>query len=214
MLSSRQAGTRRVLRAFSTSAPTPFKAYIGSAPIQYPDTVTLTPTDTAVYVKGPLGETSVPRMPFVRLEEQTPRTLLVSVEDAGIREQRNMWGTTRTLIANAVTGMTVGFTLPVYLVGVGYRTALEVDPKGKREGWSGQRFNMKLGFSHTVYVPIPDYIKAEVPSPTKMVLFCLSKEKLGQFAADVRKIRPPEPYKGKGIIVGNEIIRMKRMKKK
>lgn len=108
-----------------------------------------------------------------------------------------MWGTTRTLIHNAVMGMTEGYTLPVYLVGVGYRAAIEPDPRGTTEGNSGQRLNMKLGFSHAVFVPIPAYIKADLPLPTKIVLSCTDKSQLGQFAANVRKWRPPEPYKGK-----------------
>lgn len=108
-----------------------------------------------------------------------------------------MWGTTRTLIFNAVMGMTEGYTVPVYLVGVGYRAAIEPDPRGTTEGNSGQRLNMKLGFSHAVFVPIPAHIKAEVPLPTKIVLSCTDKSQLGQFAANVRGWRPPEPYKGK-----------------
>ena len=85
----------------------------------------------------------------------------------------------------------------MYLVGVGYRAALEDDPRGARPGWSGQRLNMKLGFSHSVYVPIPDYIKIEIASPTKIMASCTDKQVLGLFTASVRKWRPPEPYKGK-----------------
>ena len=108
-----------------------------------------------------------------------------------------MWGTTRTLINNAIIGMTEGFTVPLYLVGVGYRAALEDDPCGTTEGNSGKRLNMKVGFSHSVYVPIPKHIKAEVPLPTKIVLSCTDKHQLGLYAAKVRAWRPPEPYKGK-----------------
>jgi large subunit ribosomal protein L6 len=127
----------------------------------------------------------------------SPDTLALSVENAEIKKQRSMWGLTRTLIQNAVTGMTEGFTVPLYLVGVGYRAALEADPRGDVEGTSGMRLNMKLGFSHPVIVPVPDHIKAEVPYPTKIVLSCTDKHQLGLFAARVRKWRPPEPYKGK-----------------
>jgi large subunit ribosomal protein L6 len=139
----------------------------------------------------------------------TPDTVTLSVENAEVKKQRSMWGLTRTLIQNAVTGMTEGFSVPLYLVGVGYRAALESDPRGKCEGMSGMRLNMKLGFSHTVIVPVPDHIKAEVPHATKIVLSCTDKHQLGLFAARVRKWRPPEPYKGKvsGLIVFQVVSR-------
>ena len=106
-----------------------------------------------------------------------------------------MWGLTRTLIQNAITGMTEGFSVPLYLEGVGYRAAIEPDPRSAES--NGRRLNMKLGYSHSVLVPIPSYIKAEVQSPTVILLSCLDKQKLGNFAATVRRWRPPEPYKGK-----------------
>ena len=170
---------------------------IGRQPITIPPTITLAPSPTAVSVKGPLGETSVPLMPFLKLTNTAPNTLAVSVENPKERKQRSMWGLTRTLIQNAIVGMTEGFTLPVYLVGVGYRAALEADPRGKGEGRSGQRLNMKLGFSHAVFVSVPEHIKCEVPLPTKIVLSCTDKHQLGLFAAAIRRWRPPEPYKGK-----------------
>jgi len=136
-----------------------------------------------------------------------PDTLALGVENAEIKKQRSMWGLTRTLIQNAVTGMTEGFTVPLYLVGIGYRAALEADPRGEVEGSSGMRLNMKLGFSHPVIVPVPEHIKAEVPYPTKIVLSCTDKHQLGLFAAKVRKWRPPEPYKGK--VGGSVVLRLK-----
>lgn len=131
----------------------------------------------------------------------------ITVAEPHARKQRSMWGLTRTLIANAVTGMTEGFTVPLHLVGVGYRAALEPDPRPAaiiaREGGDAigkgppMRLNMKLGYSHSVLVPIPPYIKAEVPIPTRIMLSCNDKQKLGLFAAKVRNWRKPEPYKGK-----------------
>lgn len=108
-----------------------------------------------------------------------------------------MWGTTRTLIHNAIVGVTEGFTVPVYLVGVGYRAALEDDPRGTTQGGSGKRLNMKLGYSHSVFLPVPTHVKVEVPLPTKLVLTCTDKHQLGLFAAKIREYRKPEPYKGK-----------------
>jgi len=124
-------------------------------------------------------------------------TLALNVEDSANKIQRQMWGLTRTLISNAIVGMTEGFSKPIYLVGVGFRAALEEDPRGQLEGGSGMRLGLKVGFSHTVYEPVPPHIKAEVPTPTKITLFCTDKQKLGLFAAKVRQLRPPEPYKGK-----------------
>jgi len=135
------------------------------------------------------------------LDFLTPDTLTLSVENAEVKKQRSMWGLTRTLIQNTVTGLTEGFTVSLYLVGVGYRASLEADPRSKVE--SRTRLNMKLGFSHPVIVPVPQHVKVEVPHPTKIVLSCTDKHQLGLFAAKVRKWRPPEPYKGK---VGGHLI--------
>jgi large subunit ribosomal protein L6 len=187
------------LRSFSTTAcrSSNFVSNVGKQPITIPENVALEHQPTGLSVTGPLGTTHVPFPEFVKLDWSVPKTLTLNVEDKVVKRQRSIWGRTRTLISNAITGMTEGFTKPMYLVGVGYRAALEDDPRGKRPGWTGQRLNMKLGFSHPVYVPIPDYIKMEVISPTKIVASCTDKQVLGQFAARVRAHRPPEPYKGK-----------------
>ncbi|TCD65112.1 hypothetical protein EIP91_003086 [Steccherinum ochraceum] len=209
---------RHSLRTFSSSAPHhAHVSNIGKQPIQFPPTVTLTPTTSpshALAVKGPLGTTSIPLHPYTQLEFPEPQTLAVSVENPKEKKQRSMWGLTRTLIQNAIIGMTEGFSTTLYLVGVGYRAAIEDDPLGNREGWSGKRLNMRVGFSHQVFVPIPDYITATIINPTRIGISCTDKHKLGLFAAKVRKWRPPEPYKGKGIFVGNEQIRIKAVKKK
>ncbi|KAI0051152.1 ribosomal protein L6 [Auriscalpium vulgare] len=202
-------------RLFSSSAAARgHTSNIGKAPIKFPPTVTFAPSPTALSVTGPRGTTSVPLEPYMAIAFPAEDTLALSVQDAEQKKQRSMWGLTRTLINNAVVGMTEGFTVPVYLVGVGYRAALEEDPRGTTNGGSGMRLNMKLGFSHTVYEPVPAHIKAEVPSATKIVLSCTDKHLLGLFAAKVRKWRPPEPYKGKGVFVGSETIRIKAVKKK
>ncbi|EPQ54478.1 ribosomal protein L6 [Gloeophyllum trabeum ATCC 11539] len=205
----------RHLRCFSSTARNHgHTSNIGKQPIKIPPSVTVDPTPTHIAVKGPLGSTSVPLEPYMKIAFPEPGSLSIAVENAEEKKQRSMWGLTRTLINNAVVGMTEGFTVPLYLVGVGYRAALEDDPRATQEGGSGQRLNMKLGFSHSVLMPIPSHIKAEVPAPTKIVLTCTDKHQLGLFAAAVRKWRPPEPYKGKGIFIGNEQIRIKAVKKK
>ncbi|KAF5369584.1 hypothetical protein D9758_002678 [Tetrapyrgos nigripes] len=203
------------IRSFSSSAPAgKHVSHIGAKPIPIPPAVTFNTSPAAISVTGPLGSTSVPLHPFVSITFPQQNVMEVAVEDAEIKVQRQMWGTTRTLISNAITGMTEGFTVPLYLVGVGYRVAMEDDPRGTQDGGNGKRFHMRVGYSHSVYVPIPPYIKAEVPHPTKIVLSCTDKHLLGLYAAKVRSYRKPEPYKGKGIFVGDEKIRIKNVKKK
>lgn len=189
---------RHAARCFSSSAPAHgFTSNIGKAPIKIPPSVTLAPSPTSIAVTGPLGSTAVKLEPYMSLSFPEPDTLALAVEDATKKNQRSMWGLTRTLISNAVVGMTEGFSVPLHLVGVGYRAALEDDPRGTTDGGNGQRLNMKLGFSHSVLVPVPAHIKAEVPAPTKILLSCTDKHQLGLFAAKVRGWRKPEPYKGK-----------------
>ena len=189
---------QRAVRCFSSTRPTHgYTSHIGKTPIPVPPSVTLNTTPTRLEVTGPLGSTFVPLEQYMHLTPAANGVVALSVDDATQKKQRSMWGLTRTLINNAVVGMTEGFSVPLYLVGVGYRAALEDDPRGTENGGNGKRLNMKLGFSHSVFVPIPPHIKAEVPTATKIVLSCTDKHQLGLFAAKVRKWRPPEPYKGK-----------------
>jgi large subunit ribosomal protein L6 len=189
----------QAIRFFSSTAARPhgFISYIGRKPIQFLPSITLDISPTSIAVKGPLGETSVPLEPFIKISHPQSGMIQLAVEDPKSRKQRQMWGLTRSCINNAVTGMTEGFSVNLYLLGVGYRAALEDDPRGMEEGGNGKRLNMKLGFSHPVYVPIPADIKAEVPTATKITLFCTDKQRIGQFAAEIRQWRKPEPYKGK-----------------
>ncbi|KAM6494164.1 Ribosomal protein L6, alpha-beta domain containing protein [Amanita muscaria] len=202
-------------RCFTTTARAQAHlSHIGREPIKVPSGVKLSKTQHGLSITGPLGSTSLPLKPFVQITYPESDVMSVAVEDSGVKEQRQMWGTTRTLIANAITGISEGFTVPLYLVGVGYRAAIEADPRGTADGGCGKRLNLKLGHSHNIYVPIPPHIKAEVPSAAKIVLSCTDKHKLGLFAAKIREFRKPEPYKGKGVFVGREQIRIKSSKKK
>ncbi|KAG8932855.1 hypothetical protein FRC03_000154 [Tulasnella sp. 419] len=181
---------------------------------------------------GPKGQTAIPIESFIKLTHETPEdlakdkkkkstasslpagsTLLsVAIENSEVKKQRQMWGLTRTLIANAVKGLTEGWVVPLKLVGVGYRAAVENDPHS--QDGKGLRLNMKLGYAHAVYVPVPEGITVETPQPTRIVLRGTDKNQLGMFAAQIRNWRKPEPYKGKGIFVGNETIKLKAVKKK
>jgi large subunit ribosomal protein L6 len=190
-------------RAFSSTASRSGRNHIGRAPIPLPPTVSITRNASSITVSGPLGTENVPTEPFISLSESTEEStkyLSLLAEDPTEKKQRQIWGTTRTLVANAVTGLTDGFKLPVYLVGVGYRAALEQDPRTK-----GQRLNMKLGYAcqGSKFIPIPQDVQVKVPIPTKIELFCTNKEKIGQFAANIRMLRKPEPYKGK---VSHELV--------
>jgi len=152
-------------------------------------------TPLALNLVGPKGATTVPLKPFIVLKHDEQNRLCVSVDDADKKVQRSMWGTTRTLIANAIQGLTEGFALPLRLVGVGYRAAVEPDPNSK--SGKGVRLHMRLGFAHPVFIPVPDEIEVSTPMPTRILLKGTDKHKLGQFAAEIRQWRKPEPYKGK-----------------
>lgn len=123
------------------------------------------------------------------------------MDDQNAQHQREMWGTTRTLIANALEGVTAGYRLSVKMVGVGYRAALEeapVPPGVKAENWKGRmRLNLKLGYSHPVLMVIPEGITVEAPLPTKLFVLGTDKRAVTQFAAQIREWRKPEPYRGK-----------------
>ncbi|KAL9711089.1 54S ribosomal protein L6 mitochondrial [Leucoagaricus gongylophorus] len=202
-------------RLFSTSASlSKHVSHIGANPVEYPPSVTLTHTMTHLTITGPLGTTYVSLRSYMKISHPKLNTIALTVENAEIKDQRQMWGTTRTLIANAIQGMTKGFTIPLYLVGVGFRATVETDPRPTTTDVQSQRINMKVGHSHNIIVPIPPYIRAETPIPTKIVLSCTDKHLLGLFAAEIRRHRKPEPYKGKGIFVGDEMIRIKSVKKK
>ena len=170
---------------------------IGRSPIAVPSGVDVAlGEDNRVTVKGPQGELarSVPAAITVRQEGD----VLVVERPDDQRQNRALHGLTRSLVANMVVGVTQGFSKELEIVGVGYRAV----PKGP----SG--LELSLGFSHTVEVSAPDGVTFEVPSPTRIIVKGIDKERVGQVAADIRKLRRPEPYKGKGIrYAGERVIR-------
>ncbi|QRV77836.1 ribosomal protein L6 [Ceratobasidium sp. AG-Ba] len=212
-------------------------SHIGAAPIPIPpDLKVALASENALTIAGPRGSTSVPLPSFISLSlspytpsksnpyqtsssglctpnpapSSTPiHALELAIQKPENKVQRATWGLTRALIANAVTGISRGFNVELNLVGVGYRAVLEPDPSKE-----GERIALKLGFAHWIYVPIPAGITAKVPLPTRIVLSGNDKHQLGQFAANIREWRKPEPYKGKGIFVGGETIKLKDVKKK
>jgi len=169
---------------------------IGRSPIPVPSGVKVALADDSVTVTGPQG-TLERRLPSGISVTQDGEVLVVERPDDE-REHRALHGLTRSLVANMVTGVTQGYTKELEIVGVGYRA----NAKGPGA------LELALGFSHPVNVHAPEGITFEVPSPTRIVVKGIDKEKVGQVAADIRKIRKPEPYKGKGVrYAGERVLR-------
>src|SRR3984957_10728288 len=169
---------------------------VGRAPIAVPGGVTVTVAGTLVTVAGPQGTLARP-LPGPITVRQEDTSLIVERPDDQ-RQNRALHGLTRSLVANMVTGVTAGFTKELEIVGVGYRAAAR--GPGSLE--------LALGFSHPVVVDAPDGVTFDVPTPTRIVVKGIDKEKVGQVAADIRKLRKPEPYKGKGVrYLGEHVMR-------
>jgi len=169
---------------------------IGRTPIPVPSGVEITLAERLVTVKGPKGTLArtVPGEITVRREDST----LVVERPNDERQNRALHGLTRTLVNNMVLGVTDGFNKDLEIVGVGYRAT----PKGPTQ------IELALGFSHTVVVDAPEGVTFEVPQPTRITVRGIDKEQVGQVAANIRKIRKPEPYKGKGVrYAGERVIR-------
>jgi large subunit ribosomal protein L6 len=170
---------------------------IGRVPIAVPSGVEVTLAEQEITVKGPRGSLArtIPSPVNVRQEDAT----LVVERPNDERESRALHGLTRTLVANMVAGVTDGFAKELEIVGVGYRAIA----RGASE------LELALGFSHPVHISAPEGINFEVPVPTRVVVRGIDKEKVGQVAADIRKIRKPEPYKGKGVRYLGEVVQRK-----
>jgi len=169
---------------------------IGKLPIKVPESVDVTCNGLDITVKGKFG-TLQNTIPEILGIEESDNTLIVSVKNQ-TRNSRALHGLYRTLINNMVTGVSEQFELTLNLVGVGYRAAVQ-----------GKSLVLNLGYSHPVNMEIPEGISVEVVKNTTINLKACDKESLGLFAANVRKWRPPEPYKGKGIMYQGEIVKRK-----
>ena len=169
---------------------------IGRAPVSVPQGVEVNLSGRTVAVKGPKGELTVPVGRGVEVRQDDGNVVVDRASDAP--EHRAMHGLTRSLIQNAVTGVTDGFTKTLVIQGVGYRGALQ-----------GQDINLQVGYSHPVAIRPRDGIDFEMPNATTIVVRGIDKQKVGQTAEGIRKVRPPEPYKGKGIRYSDEQVRRK-----
>ena len=174
---------------------------IGKKPVAVPTGVTASVDGQTVKVKGPKGA----------LQFVVPDEISVSLDKGSIKvdprnetkRARSMWGTSRTLVSNLMTGVTKGFEDKLEINGVGYRAAVQ-----------GKNLQLALGFSHDVVYPIPEGIAIVTPKPTEIVISGIDKQKVGQVAAEIRSFRGPEPYKGKGVKYAGEFIFRKEGKKK
>ena len=170
-------------------------------PVPLPKGVDLTQADGKVRVKGPKGELSLNLSPQVEIKVTDG-----VAQVAGRGDAPGAWavaGTTRALLANMVNGVSKGFERKLELVGVGYRAQAQ-----------GKKLNLSLGFSHPVAFSVPDGITIDTPSQTEIVIKGADKHRVGQVAADIRRYRPPEPYKGKGVRYAGEKVVIKEAKKK
>lgn len=173
---------------------------IGKLPVSIPAGVTITvAADNTVTVKGPKGELSQKISPKMIIEQDAGVLHVKRPDDE--KESRALHGLSRSLINNMVQGVTAGFSKSLDIVGVGYRVQK-----------NGSNLTLNMGFSHPVEVVAPKGITLDAPGPNKIVVSGIDKQLVGQVAADIRKIRKPEPYKGKGIKYENEVIRRKEGK--
>ena len=169
---------------------------IGRQPIELPAGVNVAISPGRVQVNGPLGELSQQVPSRMQVEQREGEIVVTRPTERG--EDRALHGLTRTLIANMVEGVTKGFEKNLEIQGVGYRASLR-----------GSDLELNVGYSHAVVIKAPAGITFDVPAPTQIVVKGTDKQAVGQIAADIRKTRPPEPYKGKGIRYRDEYVRRK-----
>ncbi|MEA2878076.1 MAG: large subunit ribosomal protein [Hyphomicrobiales bacterium] len=174
---------------------------IGKKPVPIPSGVTANVEGQTVKVKGPKGALQVVLPDDVEVKMDAGSVKVDPRNET--KRARAMWGTSRTLVSNLVTGVTKGFERKLEITGVGYRAALQ-----------GKNLQISLGYSHEVLYPVPEGITIAAPKPTEIVVTGIDKQKVGQVAAEIRAFRPPEPYKGKGVKYAGEYIFRKEGKKK
>ena len=174
---------------------------IGKRPIALPSGVTATVEGRILAVKGPKGTLSLQMADEIAYDIQDGAIAVTPANDT--QRARSFWGMQRTLVQNLVTGVTDGFTKTLEITGVGYRAAAQ-----------GKNLRLQLGYSHDVNIAVPDGIEVKTPDPTTVEISGIDRQKVGQIAAEIRRWRKPEPYKGKGIKYRGEYIFRKEGKKK
>jgi large subunit ribosomal protein L6 len=174
---------------------------IGKKAVAVPAGVTVTIEGQTVTVKGPKGQLAWTVAEEIEVKQEGGELLLSKREDT--TRAQAMWGLSRTLVNNMVVGVTQGYERTLELVGVGYRAAMK-----------GNALSMQLGFSHEVDVPPPEGISFATPKQTEIKISGIDKQAVGEIASKIRRLRPPEPYKGKGVRYAGETVRRKEGKKK
>jgi len=173
---------------------------VAKAPVQLPQGVSATVTPESVTIKGAKGSLSLALKNGISVVQEDKRIVVKYGDAEGAAMQA---GATRAHLANMVLGVTKGYERKLELVGVGFRAQVQ-----------GKTLNLTLGFSHPVNFPVPEGITIETPSLTEIIVKGVDRQKVGQVAAEIRDVRPPEPYKGKGVRYANEQITLKEGKKK
>ena len=171
---------------------------IGSMPIQLPSGVSVEEKGREVTVKGPKGSLGLTLRPEISVTVDGGVVTLAPNGSGSAREARAFHGLTRSLLSNMVTGVTDGFSKALEIIGVGWNAKVQ-----------GKQLTLNIGFCHPVVLGLPDGVECETPKPTSIIVRGADKQAVGQFAANVRKVRPPEPYKGKGIRYEGEFVRRK-----
>lgn len=171
---------------------------IGKKPVSFPEAVTVVVDGKTVSVKGPEGELKLTVHPNMSLDLDSEARVLKVVRPDDTRENRALHGLTRSLVQNMVDGVQKLFERRLTIVGVGYNASL-----------AGTKLSLSVGFANTIVLEIPEGVKVDVPAVTSVIVRSADKQAVGQFAANVRAVRPPEPYKGKGIRYENEQVRRK-----
>ena len=174
---------------------------VGNNSIEVPDNVDFGVVGKEVTVKGKLGQLSICLVDEIKLEQVNGEIVLKPRSES--IHARRMWGTTRNLINNLIIGVNEGFSKNLEISGVGYRAQIQ-----------GKNVLLSLGFSHDITYPIPQDIDIKCPDQTHVIISGIDKQKVGQVAAEIRRYRPPEPYKGKGIRYKGEYVVRKEGKKK
>ena len=174
---------------------------VAKFPIPVPKGVEVSITPAQISVKGPLGSIARPADPNVEVKKDGDKVVCSALGNSNHADA--MSGTMRALVANMVTGVTKGFERKLALVGVGYRAQAQ-----------GDKLNLSLGFSHPVVHQMPKGIKVATPTQTEIVVSGIDKQLVGRIAAEIRDVKPPEPYKGKGVRYAGETIVLKETKKK
>jgi large subunit ribosomal protein L6 len=174
---------------------------IGKRPVSVPNGVTTKVEGQTISVKGPRGELALTLVDDVTIELGDDGITVAPRDES--KRARSMWGMSRSLVENLVVGVTDGFSKTLEINGVGYRAALR-----------GKDLQLNLGYSHDVVYSVPEDIQIQCPKPTEIVVSGIDRAKVGQVAAEIRRYRKPEPYKGKGVKYSNEFIFRKEGKKK